>query len=127
MYKKFCFECGDGFVYVMARQQVVAEGCTISVKFMAVRGIFRFATTAIPALGWVPFNLLSVCPGAISSAEEWRNSDSRCSSPSSSDALLPLWSLSPKVILELTRAFCLKLLLRSITTCVDVDGCSVCN
>ena len=116
MHKKFYFECGDGFVSVMVRQYVDAECYTTSVKFPAVRGSFRFATTALPALGWDPFSLLSFCPGAISSAEEWRNSDSHCSSPSRSDALFPLWSVSSKVMLELMRSFCLELLVRSFTT-----------
>jgi len=107
MCKKFWFECDDEFVSVMVRRYVVAEGCTTRVKFPAMRGIVRFATTAIPALGWDPFTLLSVCPGAISSVEEWRNNDSDCSFPSSSDALFPLCSSSPEVMLELMRAFLL--------------------
>ena len=50
-----------------------------------------------------------------------------CSSPSSSDALFPLWSVSPEVMLELMRAFCRKLLVRSITTWVGMDRRSLCN
>ena len=119
MHKKFCFECCDGFDSVMVRQYVVAEGYTTSLKFPVVRGIYRFATTAVPSLGWDPFGLLSFCPGVISSTEEWRNSDCHCSSPSSSDALFPLWSVSPKVMLELMRAFCPELLVRSFTTMRD--------
>jgi hypothetical protein len=62
---KFFCEYGDGFVSVMVRQYVDAEGCTTTVKFPAVRGIFGFATTAVPALGWDPFSLLPVCSGTI--------------------------------------------------------------
>lgn len=56
-----------------------------------------------------------------------------CSSPCSSDVtdmcggLFPLRSLSADMMLELIWAFCLGLLVRSVTTWMAMDRCIICN
>lgn len=41
--------------------------------------------------------------------------------------LFPLWSLSAHMMLALMWAFCFSLLVRSVTTWMDMDRCVICN